>query len=71
MSKIFPPWTAEEVAALNQWQRRDDRHPFTCGNGGHAHGVLVATPEGWMCSMCDYVQSWAHDFMATAWGTPA
>jgi hypothetical protein len=27
-------------------------------------GVLVATPECWVCPYCDYTQDWAHEFMA-------
>jgi hypothetical protein len=26
--------------------------------------VLTATVRGWICCFCDYVQDWAHDFMA-------
>jgi len=44
-------------------------HPFTCATGEtkkdlDGEGVLVATPEGWVCPYCDYTQNWAHDFMA-------
>lgn len=61
---IFPPWTDEQVAALNAFQHDGRFHPFTCGNNSN-HPVLVATPTGWICSACDYRQKWAHDFMAT------
>lgn len=63
MSQTFAPWTDEQVAALNRWQRRGDVHPFTCDNGSH---VLVATNQGWICPKhgCDYRQNWAHVFMA-------
>jgi len=76
MSQIKAPWTQEQVDALNAWQASDYVHPFTCGNrhtpehkiyaqqhGQGDHGILVATPEGWKCPVCDYVQDWAHDFM--------
>ena len=73
------PWTPEQVEALNKWQREGPFHPFTCGGdrGDEAHrkyaeqnndpdfGLLVATPEGWKCPVCDYKQDWAHDFMMT------
>jgi hypothetical protein len=42
-------------------------HPFTCGNGGHDHGVLIAKEDGWHCEKCEYTQNWAHGFMAD-WG---
>lgn len=78
--QIRAPWTPEQVAALNRFQREGGMHPFTCG-GEHAPGlpVLVARIDGWHCSDpygegCDYRQDWAHPFMADpdAWPqTPA
>jgi len=43
------PWTPEQVANLNAFQRSGKFHPFTCGSGrrkDHAdgEGVLVVTP---------------------------
>lgn len=72
---IEAPWTNEQVAALNEYQRSGRMHPFTCGNrgaeghrcdpewGGGDKGVLRATAAGWICPDCDYTQNWAHDFM--------
>jgi len=70
------PWTQEQVDRLNAYQHSGRFHPFTCGNdrGDEAHrsyaeergedwGLLIATPEGWKCPVCDYRQDWAHDFM--------
>lgn len=60
------PWTPEQVAALNARQRDGSYHPFTCGgnrtdaNHLDGEGVLVATPDGWVCPYCDYRQNWAH-----------
>ena len=79
MSKIEAPWTVEQTAALNAWQRDGRVHPFTCGSGdrmdekhraaqalyGGDFGQLMATPNGWFCPACDYRQKWAHDFMVT------
>jgi hypothetical protein len=70
--RIEAPFTPPEIVALNVWQRRTDRHPFTCGDrgsnlhvdDGHDTGVLVATARGWLCPYCDYTQTWAHAFMA-------
>lgn len=76
--KIRPPWTPEQVAALNEFQRRGGMHPFTCG-GDHAPGSpsLIAREGGWHCPQpygepCDYTQDWAHAFMADpgAWPQP-
>lgn len=63
MEKIYPPWTAEQVAGLNAFQHQGGMHPFTCGNDSR-HRVLVATHDGWECLDCDYRQTWAHAFMA-------
>ncbi|MFE7972981.1 hypothetical protein [Streptomyces shenzhenensis] len=67
-NKIRPPWTSEQVAALNEFQRRGGMHPFTCG-AEHAPGrspILDATHSGWICPdpACHYTQDWAHAFMA-------
>lgn len=68
--KIYAPFTREQVVALNEWQRAEWLHPFTCRDrddhvGG---GELVATVSGWVCPQCPYTQDWAHRFMLT---TPA
>ena len=59
---IYAPWTAEQVAQLNAWQKRSDRHPFTCGNDSQ-HYPLVAMRDGWICADCGYRQNWAHSMM--------
>lgn len=61
--KIRPPWSTEQVTALNIYQHDGRFHPFTCGNDSR-HRVLVATTDGWICEDCDYRQGWAHSFMA-------
>jgi hypothetical protein len=67
MAVIKAPFTREQVNALNSWQQRF--HPFTCGGNRKdekhldGQGILVATPDGWVCPYCDYKQDWAHDFM--------
>ena len=63
MSKIRPPWTDDQVAALNAWQH-GPMHPFTCGGNHAIHVILEATTDGWVCPDCPYTQDWAHDFMA-------
>lgn len=66
--KIRPPWTLEQVSALNDYQRSGVMHPFTCGHEHPAHpnAILTAMPDGWRCHVlgCDYEQDWAHEFMA-------
>lgn len=68
------PFTPEQVKQLNEYQKDDRFHPYTCGGnrGDQAHkvyaekrgedlGQLVATEEGWICPVCDYKQDWAHE----------
>lgn len=74
MSEII--WSQEKVDRLNAFQHAGQFHPFTCGGnrGDEAHtryavehnednGLLIATPYGWKCPVCSYVQDWAHDWM--------
>lgn len=74
---LLAPWTPEQVAALNAYQRCGQMHPFTCGKRDRHRstnaGVLVAVEHGWTCPAlgCDYRQNWAHPFMATGpWPRP-
>jgi hypothetical protein len=66
----IPPWSKDQVAALNRYQREGWMHPFTCGSGNRTdehhldgEGKLVATKDGWICPYCPYTQDWAFDFM--------
>lgn len=59
------PFTDEQVAALNRWQRSNFVHPFTCNGVHDGDRVLVATRDGWVCRHCRYTQDWAHDSMLT------
>lgn len=61
-SKTYAPWDETEVALLNQYQKDERFHPFTCGTNSK-HPVLVATSDGWICEACGYTQNWAHTFM--------
>jgi hypothetical protein len=64
---IKAPWSAEQVDALNRFQRTPHIHPFTCpGHDGGGDRDLVATRQGWICRHCDYRQDWAHDLMLDA-----
>lgn len=56
---VKAPWNPEEVRHLNDFQH-SMFHPFTCAKGC---GILEATPDGWICRACGYVQDWAHRFM--------
>ncbi|MDO9068508.1 MAG: hypothetical protein Q7W05_08630, partial [Deltaproteobacteria bacterium] len=78
MSKIYAPFTPEQVQILNEVQANSRGempkfHPFTCpsrGNADHAPAnsdtdLLVATEKGWVCPFCDYEQNWAYAVMAS------
>lgn len=60
---VSAPWTDEQVKNLNEYQKFEIGHPFTCTC---KHGVsLVATKDGWVCPLgCGYIQNWAWAFMA-------
>lgn len=60
---LYAPWSKDQVIALNDWQRLEHVHPFTCGKDG-CRAELVATVNGWICPFDDYTQNWAHAFMA-------
>jgi hypothetical protein len=66
MEKVFAPWDSIQIESLRAFQAVGVLHPYTCGNGGHSHGVLKATRDGWVCEHCDYKQDWALEIM-TDW----
>lgn len=67
MTRDFTP---EKVLELNEHQKNERYHPYTCGNRDSKenphplmngdNGVLVPTVRGWICPFCDYTQDWAH-----------
>jgi hypothetical protein len=70
--RVVPPWTSEQVASLNEYQRSGAFHPFTCGQCRDADPdlplrddhLLTATVDGWTCPTCDFTQGWAWAWMA-------
>lgn len=74
MEQVWAPFTPDQVMSLNEFQASGLMHPFTCPHrreGAHLEytsdfpeDVLHATVDGWVCTVCDYTQSWAHLFMA-------
>jgi len=71
MDKTQAPFTVDQVARLEAFQRERCYHPFTCahrGDGNHGNidgdtGILVPTVRGWICRYCNYSQDWAFRFM--------
>lgn len=61
------PWTDDQVASLNAYQKADVMHPFTSEGED-----LVATKDGWVMQNdpVEVVQDWAHEWMAD-WGWSA
>lgn len=75
----YPPWTGEQVANLNSFQRSGQFHPFTCSGGGGPHGdrpdrpaVLIPERDGWRCPVpeCTHRQAWAYATMAGHYWEP-
>ena len=63
--RVEAPFTPDQVANINEFQRTGYMHPFTCpGHEGGGARELAAEKEGLFCPGCDYRQKWVHDFMA-------
>lgn len=62
-----PIWSNAIVRILEARQKNPNRHPFTCGGPdgaiecerrkGTGEGVLIPTPEGWVCPCGAYKQT--------------
>jgi hypothetical protein len=64
--KISAPWTDDQIASLNAYQKSGVFHEYTCRNDG-CPAFLMATPAGWVCAVsCSYTQNWAYALM-TDW----
>lgn len=61
---IRAPFTDEQVASLNAYQKSGVFHDFTCGDEHAGERSLIATREGWICPTCEYTQVWAWLWMA-------
>lgn len=68
MSQIHAPWTDQQVASLNVYQKADYVHPFTSVWGV----ILTATEAGWVeAQFGPIVQDWAYEFMTDwSWRMP-
>ena len=74
--RVTAPFTPDQVASLNAYQRSEAHHPFTCAgdHDGLDEVVLAAQSTGWVCTTdrCTYQQDWAHGAMADwTWQRPA
>lgn len=56
------PWSNQIVRMLNEYQKIDKFHSYTCADDSQNHPSLKATTEGWICpdKNCDYTQDWCH-----------
>jgi len=62
-TKVFAPFSPEQVAYLEIWQYALPVHPFDCRNEHEGERTLLPTENGWICSSCDYTQDWCHASM--------
>ncbi len=64
MSHVYAPFTEDQVASINAYQKSGVFHPFTCGCGD-CRAVLRANTHGMVCDACHgWTQKWVHKFMA-------
>lgn len=64
IKRVEAPWTDDQVASLNAYQKAGPFHPFTYGEGNEQVD-LIATAAGWVAHHGGpVVQKWAHEFMA-------
>lgn len=67
---VHAPFTEDQAASLNAYQRASVFHPFTCGNRsddnhfGDESELVAMAGGGWVCAFCDYRQDWAWAVMA-------
>jgi hypothetical protein len=68
MTRVYAPFSLDQIEALNAFQKLGYFHPFTCGNRNDhvSNSTLVASEKGWSCPHreCGYTQDWAFEFMA-------
>lgn len=60
---IYTPWTEEQVKNLNNYQKREDVHEYTCG---YCRKALIATKDGWICVCGKHKQDWCLDWTANS-----
>lgn len=63
VNKSFAPWTAEEIASINDYQRSNSFMPFVCSEM-HA---LIAKADGLFCSRCPtFSLKWVYPWILDA-----
>jgi hypothetical protein len=55
--RVFAPFDADTVGALERYQHDGGFHPYTCpASEKHGSVRLVPFSDGWHCVRCDYTQ---------------
>lgn len=55
--QIRAPFTDDQVASINAYQRSDTPRPYSCrARPGPRHGLLIATADRFGCPDCDYTR---------------
>jgi ribosomal protein S27AE len=57
---LLAPFTKVEVKEINDYQKSDKFHPFTCLC---SNTKLVAEQDGLVCPKCGYVQKWVYNWI--------
>lgn len=60
LTKIYAPFSKDQIDYLIDWQSNDKYHPYTCENYHAGDRSLIPSETGWHCPHCDYKQSWAY-----------
>jgi hypothetical protein len=58
---MLAPFTKVEVKEINDYQKSERVHPFTCLCSDNPK--LVAKQEGLVCPKCGYIQRWIYNWI--------
>jgi len=57
-TKIYTPFTEEQIIQFNKFQQSNKYHPFTCDNSHLENNLLKISRDKIYCDHCDYSQKW-------------
>lgn len=66
--RVYAPWTGEQVISINYYQSYTAFIPKRCPTQHYSRfPALVATPDGYICPLCDFKQNWCGSFEANGY----